>query len=228
MYVLPQKMISIMWAAFCAKHVSKLAKILRELSLDTQPKAFSTYIQILSLFGEASREPYYRMFLTSPDCEGLTNVIGKAFVQGVKWRHPSGPGFICGLIIELLFWCNTAEGDDKKSAMDADLRKRVAEKIKLLKANNGFARLGIQQRADIERLDGILNIIEEMPEDFYLRSTRDHLLGQMDCCGNEECAEEPTMRCARCKTVEYCGKECQAKHWKGGHKVRCFTQPFVV
>jgi hypothetical protein len=45
-----------------------------------------------------------------------------------------------------------------------------------------------------------------------------------DQCGNEECDEEPTMRCAKCKSVEYCGRECQSKHWKKEHKVRCFEK----
>ena len=31
-----------------------------------------------------------------------------------------------------------------------------------------------------------------------------------------------TYRCAKCKVVKYCGRDCQAKHWKkGGHKQRC-------
>jgi bacterioferritin-associated ferredoxin len=28
-------------------------------------------------------------------------------------------------------------------------------------------------------------------------------------------------RCVRCKTIGYCGRECQRKHWKMGHKVDC-------
>jgi hypothetical protein len=223
MNVLPRQAKSIMLAAFCAKHASKLAQNLRDLSLETQPKAFSSHVQILSLLPEASEEPYYRMFLSSPDSRLLTNLIGNAFTRGLLWRNPSGPGFLCGLIIELLFWCDTSEGDDKKSAMDASIRRRVARKIASIKAHNNFQLLPVTQKADIERLDGILTIIEQMPEDFYLKSTRDHLLGRQDCCANQECVDHPTMRCARCRSVEYCGKKCQAKHWKNGHKVRCFA-----
>ncbi|CAE6447534.1 unnamed protein product [Rhizoctonia solani] len=223
MDILPQEAKSIMWAAFCAKHVSKLAKNLRELSLEAQPKAFSTYVQILSLLPEAAQEPYYRIFLSSPDSRLLSNLIGNAFTRGILWRGPSGPGCICGLLIELLFWCDAAEGDDKKSPMDASVRRRVARKIASIKANNNFQYLPVTQKADIERLNGILTVIEQMPEDFYLKSTRDHLLGDADSCGNEDCDEDPTMRCARCRSVEYCGKKCQAKHWKSGHKARCFA-----
>ena len=28
-------------------------------------------------------------------------------------------------------------------------------------------------------------------------------------------------RCAKCKVVKYCGRDCQIKHWKHGHKKRC-------
>ncbi|KAG8713992.1 hypothetical protein FRC11_010259, partial [Ceratobasidium sp. 423] len=138
MDILPQEAKSIMWAAFCAKHASKLAKNLRELSLEAQPKAFSTYVQILSLLPEAAHESYYRMFLSSPDSRLLTNLIGNAFTRGIAWKRPSGPGFICGLLIELLFWCDAAEGDDKKSPMDASIRRRVARKITSIKANSNF------------------------------------------------------------------------------------------
>ncbi|CAE6438649.1 unnamed protein product [Rhizoctonia solani] len=223
MNVLPQEAKTIMWASFCAKHVGKLARNLRELSLETQPKAFSTHVQILSLLPEAAEESYYRMFLSSPDSRLLTNLVGNAFTRGILWRSPSGPGFICGLLIELLFWCDPSEGDDKKSPMDASVRRRVARKIASIKAHANFQLLPVTQKADIERLDGVLTVIEQMPEDFYLKSTRDQLLSQVNCCGNEECDQGPTMRCARCRSVEYCGKKCQAKHWKNGHKVRCFA-----
>jgi hypothetical protein len=29
--------------------------------------------------------------------------------------------------------------------------------------------------------------------------------------------------CARCKTTHYCGRPCQNKHWKAGHKELCVT-----
>ena len=27
--------------------------------------------------------------------------------------------------------------------------------------------------------------------------------------------------CGQCRVVRYCSKECQRKHWKGGHKAAC-------
>jgi hypothetical protein len=29
------------------------------------------------------------------------------------------------------------------------------------------------------------------------------------------------LRCSRCKIVQYCSRDCQAKHWKGCHKTSC-------
>lgn len=29
------------------------------------------------------------------------------------------------------------------------------------------------------------------------------------------------MNCSRCKTMHYCSKKCQVKHWKKGHKIEC-------
>ena len=35
------------------------------------------------------------------------------------------------------------------------------------------------------------------------------------------CSEKGSFKCGRCKFVYYCSKECQKKHWKGGHKQDC-------
>ncbi len=32
------------------------------------------------------------------------------------------------------------------------------------------------------------------------------------------------MRCSRCLGAWYCGKECQAQHWKAGHKIDCIKR----
>ena len=43
-------------------------------------------------------------------------------------------------------------------------------------------------------------------------------------CGVAEAASGGALKpCSRCKAVVYCGKECQAQHWKnaGGHKAVC-------
>ena len=43
-------------------------------------------------------------------------------------------------------------------------------------------------------------------------------------CGIAETAGGASLKpCSRCKAVVYCGKECQAQHWKkaGGHKAVC-------
>jgi TPR repeat protein len=41
-------------------------------------------------------------------------------------------------------------------------------------------------------------------------------------CGVAEVAGGALKPCSRCKAVVYCGKECQAQHWKvGGHKAKC-------
>ncbi|KAG8776350.1 hypothetical protein FRC12_000962 [Ceratobasidium sp. 428] len=225
MLALPPEMVGLMWAAFCARHLTKMAKILLTLSLEKQPKAFATYIQVMSLFPEPKSEPYWRMFLRSSDSDGIPNIVGNAFAQGVEWRRPSGPGFICGAIIELLFWCNTEQGDDKKASMDSNIRKAVARKTRAIKSSDAHQQLDMRQQVEIERLDGILNVIDVMPGDTYLTSTKQSLVEEIDYqCGNEDCDDPPIERCGKCKSVEYCGRSCQSKHWKKEHKVRCFER----
>jgi TPR repeat protein len=41
---------------------------------------------------------------------------------------------------------------------------------------------------------------------------------QCGCCANKT---RDLQNCASCKSVGYCGKECQIKHWKMGHKADC-------
>jgi TPR repeat protein len=44
-------------------------------------------------------------------------------------------------------------------------------------------------------------------------------------CGVAGVAGGALKPCSRCKAVVYCGKECQAQHWKvGGHKAKCKYQ----
>jgi MYND finger len=44
------------------------------------------------------------------------------------------------------------------------------------------------------------------------------------CCGARGDIKSATIKlCAKCKAVAYCGKECQVRHWKMGHKIDCAT-----
>lgn len=215
-------MASFVWSPFCANYLSKMATVLRSLSPEKQPKAFATYIQILSLLPEPVTEPYWRIFLRSSASDGLANLIGDAFARGaIYYRRPSD---ICGLIIELMFWCDSTKGDDQKAAIDIAIRQALVEKLREVMSTAEFPKLELRERMNIERLNGVLNVIGEMPGAYYLTSTREHLLSSRveGMCGNAKCAEEPTTRCGKCKTVEYCGRECQTKHWKEEHKGRCF------
>ncbi|KZT40839.1 hypothetical protein SISSUDRAFT_412808 [Sistotremastrum suecicum HHB10207 ss-3] len=35
-------------------------------------------------------------------------------------------------------------------------------------------------------------------------------------------------KCSRCGKVKYCGKECQAAHWKAGHKAKCISPEISI
>lgn len=40
-------------------------------------------------------------------------------------------------------------------------------------------------------------------------------------CAAPGCPNEAHLKCNRCKAARYCGKDCQLKHWKGGHAKVC-------
>jgi hypothetical protein len=39
------------------------------------------------------------------------------------------------------------------------------------------------------------------------------------------CAKAALKECSRCKSVRYCGRACQKRHWKAGHKKECVAKP---
>lgn len=43
-----------------------------------------------------------------------------------------------------------------------------------------------------------------------------------DLCGKPSQPDCKLVRCSRCKAAYYCGRECQRKHWRVGHKADCF------
>lgn len=221
------------YLAFSAKYLPKLVSALRATSRETQHKAFSSYIQLLSLLPDPKNNPYFRKYLSLPEVAGLPTFIASSFVEGVSWLHPSGPGHICTLIIHLLHWCDVNLGDDGRASVDKHVRKELAQKLGDLMQREEFQRLDEIQQVDIERLEGILDVVEGMPvppddPGYYLKSTHAFLDGGIP--GQYECYvcvdDDPELQCSRCKSVKYCGKECQKKDWKQGHRMGCFAMAF--
>lgn len=226
MAALPTFAVVDFWSAFAAHHLGKLASALRSLSHTTQIHALSTLIQIFSLLPDPKSEPYFRGFLQSPKSNGLATLVAVAFVLGIEWKRPSGPGQICGLINHFLIWDKSSQGDDGKAPIDSEVRTELAKKLDLFLEEPKFNQLPEPQRVEIQRLRDTLKAIEAQPEDKYLRSTREHLEGQANYCAKESCLEDAESTCARCKSVKYCGKKCQTWHWKNGHKLRCFQATY--
>ncbi|KAJ7086356.1 hypothetical protein B0H15DRAFT_346006 [Mycena belliarum] len=228
MLALPPAAISIFLNAFAAHHLNDIAVSLRRLSHATQPQAMSTAIQLLSLVPDPKEQPYFRKFLhNSAAVKDVPTIIAKAFVKGILLNEPSGPGHHCTLMIHTLFWCDPSLGDDGKASIDADVRAALVPAIESVVKSPRAADMEQLQLVELQRLLGILNVIEQMPGAHYINSTRGYLEGQVDmCAGRNMCDEEPELACSKCKTLRYCGKECQAWHWKHGHKVRCFKTDY--
>ncbi|KAF4573105.1 MUB1/samB family protein [Pleurotus pulmonarius] len=224
--ILPDFIIRAEYMAFTANSLHLLGAKLRGTSLQDQPKLFATYVQIFTILPEPKLNPFLRRYLQDKELvQGLGNQIGRAFIDGIQWRKPSGPGHICTLLMNMLMWCDPSLGDDGKACIDAVVRRGLFKKTKGLQETKGFENIDEFQRVEIARCNGMLNAIEELPDNLYVTSTRQHLLGQLDGCGNLECGEEATLNCSRCKGTRYCGRECQKKAWKE-HKLFCFAPSF--
>lgn len=167
---------------------------------------------------------YFRRFLrTSSQVESLPTIIAAAFVRGLAWKRPSGPGHICRLMSHMLQWCDTSLGDDNNASIDSSPRKDLCNKVGLLCNDERFQNFDRIQQVEMKRLHKMLNAIENIaPPGSYLTSAKQFLESS---CGEDMCPvcmEVGVMGCSKCKTVRYCGKECQTKDWRAGHKAKCF------
>jgi MYND finger len=221
--ILPKEVLRAFWGSFVANNIITLSSTLRNLSYETQPQAIATLVQILSLLPDPKENAYFRKFLRSPHSAGLPNLIAQHFIRGVAWKRPSGPGFICKLLIHFIVWCDPSQGDDHKACIDVDPRTRLTQKVILLMSRPQFHSLDDQQKLDIQRLDEFLLSIEGMPEDTFVRGARDHLQRYLDQCDEPDCSQTAELWCSRCKGVRYCGRDCQTRHWSREHKLWCFT-----
>jgi hypothetical protein len=198
MLVLPKFAIDDFWSAFAANHLAELVTSLHVLNPSTQPEAFATLIQVLSLLPDPKQEPYFRKFLrNSSQSKDLGNLVSAAFVRGVAWKRPSGPGHICTLIIHMIHWCDPSLGDDGKACVNVEVRKALATKLQLLTEGSGFERLDQSQQVEMRRLLQLLGTVEHLPADQYASSTRQHLEGSLDCCANPNCAEDADQTCSK-------------------------------
>jgi hypothetical protein len=211
------------WSAFAAHHLPQLSTSLLTLSHSTQHRALSTHIQILSLIPNPTTEPYFRRFLTSSSLShGLATRVAGAFIQGIEWKRPSGPGHICALINYSLVWGDATQSDDGKAPMSFQLRSDLARRLDGIMANPRFPEFPESQRIEMKGLRDVLTSIEASEGNTCLCLMREHLEIQMvDRCAKGGCVGNAELTCARCKSVRYCGKECQKWHWKNGHKLRC-------
>lgn len=230
---LPPSFTDPLFIAFSSRYLPALATALRTLSLDTQRKAFSALVQILSLL-PVLRDPYFRRFFGSPQAAGLPTLLARAFVQGIDWLRPSGPGPLCDLFFHMLIWGDPATGDDAQTCFDKRVRAGLAAKVASLEQSPSIARLDATQQAQIARLHKALSTLEHLTAQGVSARTwveAQRGLQENDIPGLQDCAacfddDKELFLCSKCKTVKYCSQECQLKDWKAGHKIRCYETTY--
>ena len=65
-------------------------------------------------------------------------------------------------------------------------------------------------------------LIKHFPEG--APTSTEPLTSSVSSCARCGAAAADLKACARCKSVAYCSRECQAAHWKAGHKKNCFKK----
>ncbi|KAI0692846.1 hypothetical protein C8T65DRAFT_668954 [Cerioporus squamosus] len=160
---IPKDQQELFFLALSAKHLPALVSAVRSTSCETQNAAFSSYVQLLSLLPDPDRNPYYRKYIVSAEFAPLPNLVASAFVEGIQWLRPSGPGHVCSLIMHILQWCDTDIGDDKRAAIDKAVRLALREKCRELMGSERWGDLDRYQQVEIRRLEGMLGPVEHMP-----------------------------------------------------------------
>ena len=227
---LPRATLDSIYKAFCAAHLPALANALRAVDPKTQPIALANFVEILSLLPDPRANPYFRRFLFNKTLVAdIPTIVTTAFVEGIPWKQPSGLGTICLLLKNLLLWGDSALGDDRRTCLNADLRKRLFVKVSGIKrtaANNPA--LEASQREHIIRLDELLCMLDagRCRTGGLLNSSRRGPARSLwgDFCVT--CNGEAKLTCSTCKVAKYCGEACQKQDWKAGHKYGCFKVSF--
>eukprot|EP00978_Attheya_sp_CCMP212_P037202 scaffold173826_cov62-Attheya_sp.AAC.3 len=102
----------------------------------------------------------------------------------------------------------------------------LAETLLKLSKRTYFDRITVPGHNCIPKVRNLLRIAQENGHSEAAVTIRDLESQQRDYCsacqrGAEDLIIEKLKRCTRCKAVWYCGRECQLKDWKLGHKVDC-------
>ena len=127
-----------------------------------------------------------------PQFTGLPNIISSAFVDGIDYLSPSGPGTVCQLIFQMLVWCNTTVGDDKATCIDRVVRLVLTDKLASFVCSWTF-RFTVPdhwQRVEVERLAQLTKLLAlgkecGLDSATYLTSMREDREKQLH--GQDEC-----------------------------------------
>jgi len=77
------------------------------------------------------------------------------------------------------------------------------------------------EQAKVVRMASILSNVK-LPEEAPPKYDSSHCAQcGSTTCKDEENKDKPLLKCSACKSVYYCSKDCQKKHFKVGHKAEC-------
>jgi hypothetical protein len=181
-----------LYIAFSAKYLPALAHAIRTTSLDTQPKALACYIQLLTLLPPPQINPNISKFFASPLSDGLPTLITRALLRGLERYAPGGIVITCVLIMNMLYSCDPATGDDGDAPMDAQTRADLEAYLEAFPASDAHDARDECARNAVEMLDTALKQIKLFsplfggPPGTYLRDMRG--FGALRTVGWGECA----------------------------------------
>ena len=133
----------------------------------------------------------------------------------------------------LLMFCKarlTARGSEKLDAIERRVPGFCAGQIALFETATESLKLyvncfGLEQGDFKGMYENASQMIAAMYElgltgGAHSTSTSEYICANPSCT-KAHSSETPLSRCTRCLSVRYCGKACQTKHWKSGHKKDC-------
>ena len=104
---------------------------------------------------------------------------------------------------------------------EEDITKLIGTANAQLRGGDEGGKRALDDAAKVAALSSMPPGIPRELRENVLEGAREALVCGAERCSRAECTKAGTNRCSKCRSVRYCGRECQLADWRAGHKREC-------